>query len=359
MIETEELPQYLDEYLEEKQEIKNLTEETMNKQHFNINKFIEYLEDNNIEELDSNNVKKQLRQYRRYCLKKRGNKRTTVKTYMMNILEFINSEEVQEDLQHETIKMKDIIEVKVEDPETAKKRIEKISLTRKQSRYFLDTISLKGNKRDYAICSVFLDSGVRLKELVNLNKSDIQVSLDDDGFFVLPDDVDEVIEVHLRAETTKGESKDRTTFITYDTLISLNDMISERISKVRKNLQGVYRPVVQRKKASLEKSRDELFLNQSGKRIGKRAVQDIVKKYARFTDDRVFDSGLECPVDYGKNVSVHILRHTALSHYAEILTVAEVQSIAGHSNSQTTDKYIHVDRERMKNKLKLSLKDSY
>ena len=53
-----------------------------------------------------------------------------------------------------------------------------------------------------------------------------------------------------------------------------------------------------------------------------------------------------------KNVSVHILRHTALSHYAEVLTVAEVQTIAGHSNSQTTDKYIHVDREQMKQKLK-------
>ena len=352
MIETDELPEYLDEYLEEKQEIKNLTEETMNKQHFNINKFIEYLDDNDVVELTDKNVKKQLRQYRRYCLKKRGNKRTTVKTYMMNILEFINSEEVQEDLQHETIKMKDIIEVKVEDPETAKKRIEKISLTRKQSKYFLDTIDLKGNKRDYAICSVFLDSGVRLKELVNMDKSDIQVPLNEDGFFVLPDDVDEIIEVHLRAETTKGESKDRTTFITYDTLVSLNDMISERISKVRKNLQGVYRPIVQRKKAELG------LLSVSDMKHNVSAY-DIVKKYARFTDERVFDGGLDCPVDYGKNVSVHILRHTALSHYAEILTVAEVQSIAGHSNSQTTDKYIHVDRERMKNKLKLGFKGSF
>ena len=178
-------------------EIKNLTNETMNKQHFNITKFIEYLDDNDVVELTDKNVKKQLRQYRRYCLKKRGNKRTTVKTYMMNILEFINSEEVQEDLQHETIKMKDIIEVKVEDPETAKKRIEKISLTRKQSKYFLDTISLKGNKRDYAICSVFLDSGVRLKELVNMDKSDIQVPLNEDGFFVLPDDVGPAIKTIL------------------------------------------------------------------------------------------------------------------------------------------------------------------
>ena len=95
-------------------------------------------------------------------------------------------------------------------------------------------------------------------------------------------------------------------------------------------------------------------MNQKGKRIGKRAVQDIIKKYARLTDQRISDENIECPVDYSKNVSVHILRHTALSHYAEILTVAEVQTIAGHSNSQTTDKYIHVDREQMKQKLKVN-----
>lgn len=179
MIATKELSGYLDEYLEEKQEIKNLTSETIKKQTFNINQFISYLENEGIEELDSTNVKKQLRHYRRYCLKGRGNKRTTVKTYMMNILEFINSEEVQEEIQHDPIKMKDIIEVKVEDPETAKKRIEKISLNSQQSDFLLETIELSGNARDYAICSTFLDSGIRLKELVGLNKSDIQVPLDE------------------------------------------------------------------------------------------------------------------------------------------------------------------------------------
>ena len=135
MIEVDELTDYLDEYLEEKQEVKNLTEETIKKQTFNISKFIEFLEDSGIDELNDKNVKKQLRQYRRHCLKQRGNKRTTVKTYMMNILEFINSEDVQEEIQHETIKMKDIIEVKTEDPETAKKRIEKSFLTRQISKF--------------------------------------------------------------------------------------------------------------------------------------------------------------------------------------------------------------------------------
>ena len=354
MLATDELNDYLEEYLEEKQEVKNLPEETIKKQTFNISKFINFLEDRGVEELTDSNVKKQLRQYRRHCLKKRENKRTTVKTYMMNILEFINSEDVQEEIQHETIKMKDIIEVKAEDPETAKKRIEKISLTRPQSYYLLQTIELEGNKRDYAICATFLDSGIRLKELVLLNKDDIQVPIDDKGFYELPQDTNEFIEVYLRAETTKGELKDRTTFITYDTLLSLNDMIYDRITKLRKNTNDVYRPVIQRKKAAEEATREELFLNQKGKRIGKRAVQDIIKKYARLTDQRISDENIECPVDYSKNVSVHILRHTALSHYAEILTVAEVQTIAGHSNSQTTDKYIHVDREQMKQKLKVN-----
>lgn len=351
MIEVDELTDYLDEYLEEKQEVKNLTDETVQKQTFNISKFIEYLEKEGIDELNSGNVKKQLRHYRRYCLKQRGNKRTTVKTYMMNILEFINSEDVQE-IQHDTIKMKDIIEVKAEDPETAKKRIEKISLTRPQSAFFLDTIKQNGNKRDYAICRTFIDSGIRLKELVLLNKQDIQVPIDEKGFYEVPNDSNEFIEVYLRAETTKGELKDRTTFITFDTLLSLNDMIRERITKLRKSTNDVYKPVIQRNKAAIEINREELFTNIKGSRIGKRGVQDIVKKYAHLTDERISDENIDCPVDYGKNVSVHILRHTALSHYAEILTVAEVQTIAGHSNSQTTDKYIHVDREQMKQKLK-------
>ena len=325
MIEVDELSDYLDEYLEEKQEVKNLTEETVKKQTFNISKFIEYLESEGIDELNSNNVKKQLRHYRRHCLKKRGNKRTTVKTYMMNILEFINSEDVQEEIQHDPIKMKDIIEVKAEDPETAKKRIEKI-----------------------------IDSGMRLKELVLLNKDDIQVPMDEKGFYELPNDTNEFIDVNLRAETTKGELKDRTTFITFDTLVSLNDMMSERITKLRKDTNNVYRPVIQRKKAAEEVNREELFTNIKGKRIGKRGVQDIIKKHARECDRRIESEGIDCPVNYTKNVSVHILRHTALSHYAEILTVAEVQSIAGHSNSQTTDKYIHIDREQMKQKLKVN-----
>ena len=59
MIAVDELNDYLDEYLEEKQEVKNLTKETIDKQTFNISKFIEYLENEGIDELNEKNVKKQ------------------------------------------------------------------------------------------------------------------------------------------------------------------------------------------------------------------------------------------------------------------------------------------------------------
>ncbi len=96
------------------------------------------------------------------------------------------------------------------------------------------------------------------------------------------------------------------------------------------------------------------FFKSKGKTYRKTCSPRCDKKYAKLSDERIANENIDCPVNYGKNVSVHILRHTALSHYAEILTVAEVQSIAGHSNSQTTDKYIHVDREHIKQKLKLN-----
>ena len=326
MIATDELNEYLEEYLEEKQEVKNLNQETIKKQTFNISKFINFLEDRGVEELTDSNVKKQLRQYRRHCLKKRENKRTTVKTYMMNILEFINSEDVQEEIQHETIKMKDIIEVKAEDPETAKKRIEKISLTHPQSNYLLQTIEMEGNKRDYAICATFLDSGIRLKELVLLNKDDIQVPIDDKGFYELPSDTNEFIEVYLRAETTKGELKDRTTFITYDTLVSLNDMIYDRITKLRKNTNDVYRPVIQRKKAAEEATREELFLNQKGRLKGNKAGYRVIDEKGEPISEKF--TWKKCYEDFKNDVVTYkIFMETAKNELEKLISKAPIDTM--------------------------------
>lgn len=296
-----------------------------------------------------------MRKYRSYCLNERCNKRTTVKTYLLNIIDFINYEDIQMQTKHKKIHIKEIIEVKSENPETARKRIEKISLTKLQTDFFLDTVLKSGNIRDFAIIKTFLDSGMRLRELMLLNKTDIKCPMDDRGFYILPNDSDAIIDVHLRAQTTKGQYKDRTTFITYNTLVSINEMIMRRVidfqrKKRQKNIikireEGLYK----------EKYREELFTTVMGTRFSQRGLQCIIKKYAQKCDDRIKIENINCPLNYYQNVSVHILRHTSLSHYAEILTVAEVQSIAGHANSSTTDRYIHIDYSQMKEKIKMKI----
>ena len=54
MIKTQNLPEYLQDYIEEKTEIKNLTTETTKKQTFNINQFIKYLQQNQIQKTSKN-----------------------------------------------------------------------------------------------------------------------------------------------------------------------------------------------------------------------------------------------------------------------------------------------------------------
>ena len=350
MIKVKYLADYIDEFIEEKQEVKNLTNDTAKKQAYNISRFIIWLQNQEITELNHDNIRRVLRQYRRYHLKEKQNKRTTVKTYLLNVIDFLNYDEIRKQTQHKKIKIKEIIEVKTENQETARKRIEKISLTKPQSDFFLNTILKSGNIRDYAICKTFIDTGIRLKELVLLNKTDIQAPINNKGFYVLPNDPSELINVHLRPETTKGQYKDRTTFITCDTLISINAMIMRRIVKPT----GRYRkkPIILKDRALQEVDREELFTTVTGHRFTRRGIQDVVKKYAKQCDERILNEKINCNINYYRNVSVHTLRHTALSYYAEVLTVSEVQSIAGHANSSTTDRYIHTNYNLMKNKIK-------
>lgn len=355
MIQVAELSDYLDEFIEEKKEIRNISDETTEKKILAIKAFLKWLDKEDITELDERSVKRCLKKYRSYCLKEKGNKRTTVKTYLLHIIDFLNYEEIRLETKSEKIYIKDIIDVKSEDPETARKRIEKISLTKEQSNFFLNTILREGNLRDYAMVKTFIDSGMRLRELRLLNKTDIKCPINDRGFYILPDNPREIIDIHLRAEITKGGYKDRTTFITYDTLVCINQMIMRRIIDYQKKKRQRDIIKLDDEKANLEVNRKELFTTTMGTRFTRRGVQSVIKKYAKKCDERIEAEGFDCPINYYRDVSPHILRHTSLSYYAEILTVAEVQTIAGHAKSSTTDRYIHIDHAEMKEKIKMKM----
>lgn len=81
---------------------------------------------------------------------------------------------------------------------------------------------------------------------------------------------------------------------------------------------------------------DALFLGVRGRRLGDRAVRDIVDRWAR-------DAGIP------RHVSPHTLRHSAATHLVEGgADLRSVQDFLGHSSLATTQIYTHVSAERLR-----------
>lgn len=163
----------------------------------------------------------------------------------------------------------------------------------------LHSIDGEFKSRDYAIITIFLNCGLRLSELVNINISHIR----GDSLYVIG----------------KG-NKERS--------VHLNLACTEAINKYLKDRpnEGVV-------------DRDALFLSKQLKRISPRMVEMLVKKY-------VIAAGL----DY-KKYTPHKLRHTAatLMHKYGGVDIRALQQILGHESISTTEIYTHIDSEEVKN----------
>lgn len=168
-----------------------------------------------------------------------------------------------------------------------------------ESKKLLAAVDGEYKYRDYAILTLFLNCGLRLSELVNINVNDFK---------------DDILIV-----TGKG-NKER--------VIYLNEAC---MSAVRNYLR--VRPVdgVIDKKA--------LFLSKRLTRISNKTVQWLVKKYLK-------QAGLD-----ETKYSVHKLRHTAATlmyKYAET-DLRTLQEILGHNQLATTQIYTHIDDEQRRN----------
>ncbi|MFC0675595.1 tyrosine recombinase XerC [Brachybacterium hainanense] len=83
-------------------------------------------------------------------------------------------------------------------------------------------------------------------------------------------------------------------------------------------------------------ARDALFLGARGRRIGDRAVRTLVDASAR-------SAGI------ARHVTPHTLRHTAATHLVEGgADLRSVQDFLGHSSLATTQIYTHVSAERLR-----------
>lgn len=153
--------------------------------------------------------------------------------------------------------------------------------------------------RDHAILELFYSSGLRLSELVNLNKNDINF---DDGTITVIGKGNKERAVPVGSFATKAIKK---------------------WLKIRKNISG------------LTSETEILFLSQNAKKLTSRAIQYRLKFWA-------IKQGIP------ENIHPHLLRHSFASHLLQSSQdLRAVQELLGHANISTTQIYTHLDFQHL------------
>lgn len=152
-------------------------------------------------------------------------------------------------------------------------------------------------RRDHAILTIALQTGLRASELVNIECGDVTL---DTG-------------AHVRCEG-KGR-KHRTTPLRQDTVITMKTWLQERHGS----------------------NHDPLFPTLRGGKMSRDALEHLVKRHIKA-------ASTSCPSLISKRVSPHVLRHSTamdLLHHGIDQTVIALW--LGHESVETTQAYIHAD----------------
>lgn len=166
----------------------------------------------------------------------------------------------------------------------------------------------RNTARDYAIVTLFLNCGMRLSELTQMNLGDLDP------------------ELTLVRVTGKG-SKERIIYLNEACRSALKSYLDARRSIDAK-----------------PEHKNAVFLSRLGRRISPKTVQWIVYKY-------LDASGLGY-----KHCSVHKLRHTAatLMYQTGEVDIRVLKDILGHEQLNTTQIYTHLSDSSMKHAMELN-----
>lgn len=162
--------------------------------------------------------------------------------------------------------------------------------------------------RNYAIICLFLNTGIRLSELVNINLTDFK------------------FEESERTLKIRGKGdKDR--------IVYLDDAV----------LEAIYKYLQVRPKLTKENiDYNALFISRQNKRISNREVQVIIKDEINklFADDP----------DVAKKYHTHSLRHTSatLLYNDASVDILIIKKILGHESLAATEVYTHVSNKKLK-----------
>ena len=312
MIQEEENPSYLNDFLDYMITIQNKSKNTVKEYNYDLATFLKYIkihfkltDEKDLKKIKYSDVSidvikkitlEDLHSFLGYLTKNYNSKATTRSRKVSSLRVFFNY-----------LCQKNIIEINptqnLETPKLGKRLPKYLSLD--DSKKLLDVASNednRNNERDYAITTLFLNCGMRLAELCGISLKDINFD-----------------ECQLNV-IGKG-NKERTIYLNKACIKAINDYL-----KVRPNdnltLDG----------------KNALFLSERRNRISRRTVQDIIYKELRA-------AGLDTT-----KYSVHKLRHTAatLMYQYGNVDIRALQELLGHESISTTEIYTHVSNEQVR-----------
>lgn len=170
-------------------------------------------------------------------------------------------------------------------------------------------------RRDRAILEVFYASGLRLSELVDLDRDDINLS--------------------GRVLRVRGKGgKERLVPFNQAASAALGAMTADHreVGKGQRAEGGGQRAESRGQRVGRHaRPRYPLFLNLRGGRLTTRSVDRIVRKYVR-------------QAALAQGISPHALRHTFATHLLQAgADLRAIQELLGHAHLSTTQRYTHLD----------------
>lgn len=193
---------------------------------------------------------------------------------------------------------------KVKLPKISRKQVTFLHFEEIQQLISVIDLEKEEGLRDRAIIELLFSSGLRVSELVNLDKGHVNTK--------------------RREFMVRGKGqKDRPVFVSDAAAKCVEDYLDSRLD----NLPPLF----------LSYSRNNISSNSGDyRRLGARSVQRMISKYARM-------AGIT------KHVSPHTMRHSfATDLLMNGADLRSVQSMLGHSNISTTQVYTHVTDEHLR-----------
>ena len=287
-----ELNQFLQEYLAYLKLEKNLSEQSVISYFSDLKKFLSFIEEEKYSDLNTITTKLISKYFE--IMRDLGISSSTTARYLSSVKGFFKYLSSQEYIAKDPA---EILSTRI----TERKLPTVLSFEEIDKLLQTPNVEERLGLRDKAILELFYSCGLRVSELINLKISDLYFS-------------DEVIRV-----LGKG-SKQRIVPIGSSAIY----WITEYLQKVRVFLE---------KKM---KSENVIFLNVRGTKLSRMGIWKIVNKYAQ-------------EAEIVKEFHPHTFRHSFATHLLEGgADLRAVQEMLGHADISTTQIYTHIDRDFIK-----------